>query len=253
MPFHLRHSLVPLLARPRACFALPFAFALMLGACGSDPAAGDLGDAGDVADTGDGDSSPDASKALLPWAEGNTWTYRVTNNGEVTMKVVTIGPEEEVGGNGPNKDKRANKVTTKKGASDETVSWQALVGERVVRYRELSYGATSGTVKLEEHWVPHKIHVDGAAEHRVVGAQWSEQYQETKTQDGLAPVTADAEDQWLVDGEQDITVPFGTFHALVLRKTGDTSVKNYWYVPGVGKVKETGGQTEELVSFEIAP
>ena len=36
-------------------------------------------------------------------------------------------------------------------------------------------------------------------------------------------------------------------------KAGGSNLKTYWYVPGVGKVKETGGQTEELVSYEVAP
>jgi hypothetical protein len=43
-------------------------------------------------------------------------------------------------------------------------------------------------------------------------------------------------------------VPAGTFDAIVLRKVGG-SEKRYWYVRGVGKVKETGGQVEELVSW----
>lgn len=191
--------------------------------------------------------------ALLPWREGNTWTYRVTKDGEVTMKVVTIGAEEPVAGSGPNSGKLANKVTTMKGAMDETVSWQALEGERVVRYREQSFGAKTGLVKLEEHWSPHKLHVDGAMAHRMPGAQWTETYEETKLPSDGPASTATAQDVWLVDGEQDVTVPAGTFRSIVLRKTGETSAKTYWYVPGVGKVKETGGQTEELVSFQVAP
>ena len=50
-----------------------------------------------------------------------------------------------------------------------------------------------------------------------------------------------------------VTVPAGTFDAVVLIKSTATGSKTYWYVPGVGKVKETGGQTEELVSFDVDP
>lgn len=39
----------------------------------------------------------------------------------------------------------------------------------------------------------------------------------------------------------------------MLRKAGGSTAKTYWYVRGVGKVKEIGGQTEELSSFEVAP
>ena len=61
-------------------------------------------------------------------------------------------------------------------------------------------------------------------------------------------------DPWTVDAvSQMVTVPAGTFRAIVLTKAGGSSLKTYWYVPGVGKVKETGGQTEELVSYEVRP
>jgi hypothetical protein len=39
----------------------------------------------------------------------------------------------------------------------------------------------------------------------------------------------------------------------VLQKAGSSTAKTYWYVRGIGKVKETGGQTEELVSYEVQP
>jgi hypothetical protein len=54
---------------------------------------------------------------------------------------------------------------------------------------------------------------------------------------------------------ESVTVPAGTFEALVLRKVSGASdganEKHYWYVPGVGKVKETGSQTEELTEFHL--
>ena len=54
--------------------ALPTLLAL-LGAC-DEPEADGKADAGDTVD---------ASGPFLPWKEGNTWTYRVTNNGVVSM------------------------------------------------------------------------------------------------------------------------------------------------------------------------
>ena len=53
----------------------------------------------------------------------------------------------------------------------------------------------------------------------------------------------------------DVTVPAGTFTAVYIQKVSATggSAKTYWYVPGVGKVKELGGQLEELVSYSLAP
>jgi hypothetical protein len=257
---------------PRA--ALVAIFALGLVACGnSDPSDVANGNAGSGnAGTGQGGSdagsgtddagaqggnpgSPDASLApFLPWQDGNTWTYRVTEAGVTSTKVTTVGALEPVGGTGPNADLEANKVETTKGAGgmDLTVSWQLLVGERVLRYREQSFSASTGDLELDEHWDPHKIHFDGSAEHIVANATWLEEYQETKLPVGGAPETATARDRWTVIAvDEEVTVPAGTFSALVLTKAGGTSLKTYYYVRGVGKVKEEGTQTEELESFEV--
>lgn len=206
---------------------------------------------GDKADAGTGGGSEDG--AFLPWKEGNTWTYRVTNNGEVSMKVTTVLAEEKVGGSGPNADEVAFKVVTKKGELDQTISWQAVQGDSVVRFREQSFHAETGELELEEHWDPYKLHFDGSADHTMAGASWLEIYDETKTAADGEPETQEARDRWEVDSpEEEVTVPAGTFRAVVVVKAGGGSLKTYWYARGVGKVKETGGQTEELVSYEVA-
>jgi hypothetical protein len=50
-------------------------------------------------------------------------------------------------------------------------------------------------------------------------------------------------------------VPAGTFKAIRLHRTGTAagaSDKLYWFVRGVGKIKETGGsRSEELQSYSI--
>ena len=193
-------------------------------------------------------------KTLLPFHPGATWTYRVTSATGTAMKITTVGAEELVGGTGPNAQKRAFKVTTTKGASDKTVSWQALEGGSVIRYREVSYAATTGQAELEEHWVPGKLHVHNDAMYRAMGKKWMETYQETKAMVGMPVVTGSVMDHWSVDAAKvPVTVPAGAFEAVVLIKSTATGSKTYWYVPGVGKVKETGGQTEELVSFDVDP
>ena len=208
--------------------------------------------AGGADASGGGPSSADES--LLPFKEGNTWTYRVTGSAGLQTKITTVGPLEPVGGTGPNKDKMAFKVTTTKGAMDRTVSWQAVVGASVLRYREVAYSAMTGMPELEEHWAPHKIHVHSDAEHTEAGAKWVETFMETKIMMGMPPATSPAADNWSVDGvDVSVTVPAGTFKAVVLVKASPSGQKTYWYVPGVGKVKETGGQTEELISYELTP
>lgn len=215
-----------------------------------------MGCGGSAATPPDGGSPDDARGAgpLLPWKAGNTWTYRVNDNGVVTMKTNTIMPLELVGGTGPNKDRMAYKIVTAKGVMDQTISYQDLVDDKVIRFRELSFMASTGLLELEEHWAPHKIHIDGTLAHTTKPAQWLESYQETKIPVGGTESTAEARDLWtLMSESESITVPAGTFNAVKFQKVGGSSVKNYWYVWGVGKVRETGGQLEELVDYQLMP
>jgi hypothetical protein len=200
-----------------------------------------------------GDASATAGEFLLPWATGNSWTYQVTEDGEVTTKVTTVGAVEPVMGSGPNQAVLANRTVTTKGERDETVSWQERVGDRVIRHREQSFKASTGELDVEEHWDPHKLHIDGSAERIVAGAHWTESYAETKSLGAGGTTSAQRTDQWSVKAaDEEVTVPAGTFRAVVFEKKS-TDIKTYWYAPGVGKVKETGGQTEELVSYQVMP
>jgi len=225
-------------------YSLALSACLTLSACSDSEPGGGAADAAVI----------ETSGPLLPFKQGNTWTYKVTGDGEVSEKVTTIGATEAVGGTGPHAAATAFKVVTKKGVSDQTISWQAVEGDRVVRYREQAFHAGSGELEEEEHWDPAKLHIDGSAAHTVAKASWLEDYQETKLPVGKAPSTETARDRWTVDAiDQVITVPAGTFRAIVFIKAGGSTLKTYWYVPGVGKVKETGGQTEELVSYKVVP
>lgn len=224
--------------------------ASVLVACGENNDPPEVG-----SNLGDGGSGPTSSATLLPWSVGNSWTYKVTEDGQTSSKVTTIGAEEPVGGSGPHKDALAFKVVTTKGAADMTISWQAHVEDRIVRYREQSFHEKTGALELEEHWDPAKLHVDDSAAHKLAGASWLEDYSETK-HDPATSVdrTSNERDRWTIESsDQTIVVPAGTFRAVVIHKAGGSSAKTYWYVPGVGKVKETGGQTEELMSYEVKP
>lgn len=221
---------------------------LSLTACGSEDPGATPG--------GGGDGPAPITEPLLPWAVGNSWTYRVTEDGEVSDKVTTIGELEPVGGDGPSAEVEAYKVvTSKKNSSDHTDSWQAADGDRVLRYREQSFSASTGDLELDEYWEPYKLHVDWSAEHLVEGASWLEEYEETKLPVGDTESRSTRRDRWELESlAESVTVPAGTFdNAVVFRKIGSGSLKVYWYVPGVGKVKETGGQTEELMDYELAP
>jgi hypothetical protein len=210
-----------------------------------------------VGGDGSGGSGARSEGPLLPWAVGNQWTYQVTKAGVVSLKTTTIGEAEPVGGEGPNAEVMAFHVTTAKGddLNDHTESWQAPSDEepaRIVRFHEQSFDVTSGKLELDESWDPHKLHIDGTAEHTVAGASWLESYKETKRPVGLSPSTHDVRELWSVlSDDETVEVPAGTFqHVIHFRKVGG-STKEYWYVRGVGKVKETGSQTEELTEYEL--
>ncbi len=219
---------------------------LLLPACGSEEPGKSAGSAG---------AGPTSSGPLLPWAVGNSWTYRVTEDGEVSTKTNTIGEQEPIGGEGPNAELSAYKVTTtKKNGTDRTESWQAPDGDRVLRYRELSYSASTGELELEEYWEPAKLHVEWSEGRLVEGGSWLEEYEETKLPVGETPSTSSRRDRWTVRSlAESVTVPAGTFDAVVFQKLGSDTPKTYWYVAGVGKVKEAGGQTEELTEYELLP
>jgi hypothetical protein len=221
-----------------------------MGAAGTSPGtAGSEGGAGVTAGAG---ALPPGEGSFFPLVTGNSWTFRVTDMGVVSMKTQTIGPLEPVGGTGPNADKMAYRATTTKAdGGDMTVSWQAEVDGKIVRYREQAFMASTGALELEEHWDPYKLRVDTAEAHLMAGATWTETYSETKLPVGMAPLTATANDAWrVVAVDESVQVPAGTFNALVIEKTSG-SPKRYWFVRGVGKVKETGTQTEELASYEV--
>jgi hypothetical protein len=168
---------------------------------------------------------------------------------------------EPVSGTGEYAAELAFKVTTRKGPDlaqtamlDKTESWQGPqknpdVPERIVRYRELSYDASSQMLELEEFWEPPRIHIDGTEERTKQGALWVESYKETKLPvGGTTVVDAPRSDAWSVISPNESVEVLGTTyeHAIHFKKAD----KEYWYVRGVGKVKETGGQTEELVEYK---
>ena len=196
----------------------------------------------------------DSNGSLFPIKTGNSWTFRTTKGTETGEKIQTVGELQKVGGEGPMSAAMAYlMVTTKDDRMDKTESWQAEVDGKIVRYRERSYAAADGQLELEEHWDPYKLRIDGTQ--LAVGATYTEEYSETKLMVGAAPVTATSSDTWrVVAVDEMVTVPAGTFSAVVIEKVGGTSTKRYWFVRGIGKVKEQSGtQLEELTRFEVMP
>jgi hypothetical protein len=230
---------------------------------------------------GGGGKTPTNTTGLyVPLKMGNKWTYTVTEvDGTVSAKIQGVTAETVVGGMSPESATMAFKLVTGEKFDDKNgdVSYQNWADSRLLRYREISVGASSGNTKKEEYYsTPFKLRVWDDAEHLAVGKSWPEQYT-TFTVDtpkatgdagadvdgGAAPVDAGlvttmetSLDVWTVIAlDEAVTVPAGTFKALVLEKVvpASGSDKKYWFVRGIGKVKETGvaDQTEELSAYTV--
>jgi hypothetical protein len=232
-----------------------------------------------------GNSNPsndagDPTGAYLPFKVGYRWTYQVTDlDNTVNLKVQGVTAEQLVGGAGDAKGMMAFKLVTGNRYADPEgdVSYQGVVGSRVVRFREISVDGMTGAVKKEEYFAdPWKLRLDFSAARTVKGESWPESYTEYTVDTpkvpgadggaaadggvadaGLITTTKQTTDMWsVVAVDETVTVPKGTFKALVVRRVaqaGTGSDKTFWFVRGIGKVKETGvgEQTEELTDYEL--
>lgn len=227
----------------RVTFVTMF-LALALG-CGGNPGGDDDGvDAGEL-----------PAGRLFPLQVNASWTYQITDvaTNVVDSKSQTVLGREDIG------DLKAGimafRLRTEKPGGGYTVSWQEDTGTAIIRHREQAFDATSA-MKVEDYYLPGKLRVDESAERTADGAAWTESYQERVT-DMVTSITttADKDDDWTVVARaESVTVPAGTFTAIHLERrnlvTG--SIKDYWFAPGVGKVKETGdSQIELLVDFNV--
>jgi hypothetical protein len=204
---------------------------------------------------------------FLPLKPGARWTYRVRDSLQVpTMKTQTIEAEEPV----PRKPGvRAFRAVVRKGLglADMTVSWQQVTPDGIHRHQEDSYrpGLMGAPPTLRGHawWEPHKLRIDERRERLRQGAVWTVRFKESSVDaaPGSPIEVHDRSERWsVVSVGEEVTVPAGTFKdTLQLRKIGDAGAsteegggtdKRYWFACGVGKLREEGMQTEELVSFE---
>jgi hypothetical protein len=249
----------------RAMFVLVLATATV--GCGSSKNNNDGGGGGMTGGTG----------SFLPLTIGNSWTFQVKDvDGTVSTKVQTVVTEEMVGGTGPYATTMAFKLVTGNRVADPEGdrSWQSWLavdggGMRLVRYREQTVDGQDGFVKNETYWDPPRLRLDDTPARVAAGGGWREPtYTEYKIDmdrddggvsfvpDGGSTTTAGIEDAWMVvSPSQEIKVPAGTFKALAIRRVGNggSSIKNFWFVRGIGKIRETedGQPTEELVDYSV--
>lgn len=211
-----------------------------------------LGCGGSGADSpADSSEGCPTSGRYLGLEAGRSWTYKVTDTVThvVEMKTQTVGALETLAIHG---GASAFKLTTTK-PGGSTDSWQEDTGTEIRRHAE---NDNSGGTTTTEQYDPFRIRVDEAPAHIMDGATFTTNYTEVVSANGgPATSTAKSESWSVVAAEEMVDVPAGTFCALHVHRTsmlGGTvgSTKDFWFVRGVGKVKEVGdGQTEELTTF----
>lgn len=202
--------------------------------------------------TGDGATAIDRAERLLPMAVGASWVYRISDvvTGQASDKTTTVEALEDVGG--AKEGITAYRIRTEK-LDGVTVSWQEDRTTAIVRHREQIYDLQNLLVG-EEYYEPYKVRIDEAPERLQPGTMWTEAYTELRTDVTGAMVTVDKTDQWVVEANDEmLSIGSQTFECVRLHRTTleTGSDKRYWFSRGVGKVKETGGQVEELMSYEL--
>ncbi len=189
------------------------------------------------------------SLPLLPIAVGNTWTYRVVEGSEVSTKTQTVVEATTFEG------KPGYLLETRKGLIREVQSIQAEVDGVLVRYEEKNF--KNGELNEWDRYEPSMVRIDSN--------QLTEGlvYQTEHVKVSIDPDTAievsrvTVQNRFTVEETADLVeVPAGRFTAIRVKRQDLADLgrgfKTYWYVPGLGKVKETGGQTEELQSVDLA-
>jgi hypothetical protein len=205
-------------------------FGFSLAACGSEPPP----------------TPPVTTPSLFPLAVGYKWTYRVTeSDGTTNTKVqsVTKTATTSFGAGFQLKTARNN---------DEIYSVQVKAADgKLLRLREESY--ENGTLKERLVFSPSSLRVDTAV--TSVGATYESTHEErtlSLLNDTVLTTFSKTQRFFIEAADEAVTVPAGTYRAVrVRRETVGSVQKTFWYVFGVGKVKETGGQTEELEKVEL--
>jgi len=218
---------------------------LFLAACGGSS----TGDDG----TPPGDGTPvDPTMRYEPWAQGNVWTYTLTDpKGVIATKTgakTTVGAAADVGGAHAGQQAFLVHVEQLTGSKDV---FETIDGDLDIRYESTFYDA-NGAVLSTDVDQPFRLKLDESAAHTTTGATFSTTF--TETTDGGAPSTK-MENWRVVSDSEQVTVMAGTFSALHIQRTSSSGkIQDYWYVRGVGKVRETGSgaQEEELESFTPA-
>jgi hypothetical protein len=226
----------------------------MAGGCGSSsgtsPQTGSGGTTGALA--ADGAVPLMTSGRYQPLVVGATWVYNVTDTGVAYTKNSAVESLEDVGG------MFAGTMGYKVSESIKTstqLTWYQMTDTDVRRLHDQQMDA-NGVMSSEDWYTPYDLRVDEASDHLTAGAAWTLSYMDAHTSASKPATTKSITENWTTDAvNETVTEPAGTFSALKITRTNtaDGTAKSQWFVPGVGKIREsnTTGHLEELTSYMI--
>lgn len=181
------------------------------------------------------------ANSFEPMGPGWSWTYDTTeplNDGGVALgsKVVTVEAMEPIPGKTGVSGWRLHTLVPN---SQTQLTWQEERANEIVRHRDDAFLLDGGVID-STIYTPSKLRIRTVPADLATGATYVENYSETVTQPGMQPATATRMITWrVINGAESVTVPAGTFTAVhVERKRGANPDKEYWFVRGVGKVRE---------------
>jgi hypothetical protein len=244
-----------MLSLKRTILGAALGAAVVAAGCGGQGDGGTGGEGG-ITMTGNGGSGggnvQHTTGDYQPLKIGATWTYHVDDKGVKYDKTVAVEAFEDLGAPKAGVMAYRSKTTQQ---SETQLTWYEPTGDRVVRHHEQDFD-TVGAMKSDEWYDPYRLRVDESEAHLVVGASWDWTYADTKTTRSKPQTTTNITESWKVDGvDEPVNVEAGAFAALRLTHVDptDASTKTYWFVRGVGKVREetSSGHIEELASYQI--
>lgn len=192
--------------------------------------------------------TPPAPQSYWPLTQGSRWRYRISDplRGVFEKSVSVLGPM-------PIPEAQGSAIAVKSVQPYlEELSWQLDSRGLVARLREED--RKDGAIARVTTWVPSTLKSLSAAQAPGWSADVSA-HELTRLPDGSVSSEKDKVYSWrVVAVAVEVTVPAGTFKAMkVTRERPDKAdyLRTYWLAPGVGKVREEGERTEELLDYEV--
>jgi hypothetical protein len=225
------------------------ATALLLVGCGG-------GGSGTVATTPADDAAAGevqvTSGPYQPMVVGAQWLYHVNDKGVKYDKQAVFETQEDEGG--PKAGTQGFRMKETMPATTQ-LTWYSQQGDVVARDHVQSLDAT-GALTSEDWYDPYRLRVDSSAAHTTAGASWTWTFNDTHSSRTKPTATNSLTEGWKCEAvDEPVTVPGGTFAALRLTHIDPTdgSTKTYWFVKGVGKVREetSAGHIEEMASYSV--